>query len=222
MTTVGELAAALAPDLVELVGGGFTRTVDGVEVADGTESAEGMVFAETDLVLAVGGDDIVSLTAAIEGGASMAGVVVRHIRGADRRLRRACVEADIALLALADDVSWGELLRSLRVFMHTPSEDESGPRGPDDAHDALFDLADLMGGLLAAPVTIEDASSTVVAYLTGQDGVDAARMSSIFGRRVPRPVRDHFRGYRPNRVDGFGRVMTCRPILCGSRGLLRG
>jgi len=56
----------------------------------------------------------------------------------------------------------------------------------------LFELADLAGQALDAPVTIEDAQSRVLAYsLHGR--ADTARIATIIGRRVPEAVMAHFR-----------------------------
>ncbi len=53
---------------------------------------------------------------------------------------------------------------------------------PDDD---VFELASSLSDLLAAPVTIEDRDAAVVAYSGGQQEVDAARIATILGRRVP-------------------------------------
>ncbi len=51
--------------------------------------------------------------------------------------------------------------------------------------DDVFDLANSLSDLLSAPVTIEDRDAAVVAYSGGQQEVDAARIATILGRRVP-------------------------------------
>ena len=57
------------------------------------------------------------------------------------------------------------------------------------ASDDLSDLANSLSDLLSAPVTIEDSDAAVVAYSGGQQEVDAARVETILGRRVP----EHYR-----------------------------
>lgn len=57
------------------------------------------------------------------------------------------------------------------------------------ADDDLSDLANSLSELLSAPVTIEDRDTAVVAYSGGQQEVDAARVETILGRRVP----EHYR-----------------------------
>ena len=57
------------------------------------------------------------------------------------------------------------------------------------ADDDLSELANSLSELLSAPVTIEDSDAAVVAYSGGQQEVDAARVETILGRRVP----EHYR-----------------------------
>lgn len=54
----------------------------------------------------------------------------------------------------------------------------------------LFDLATSLAGLLAAPVTIEDRDTIVIAYSGGDQDVDQARISTILGRQVPVHYRE--------------------------------
>src|SRR2546423_1099798 len=49
----------------------------------------------------------------------------------------------------------------------------------------LFALANAIGALLDAPVTIEDRSSRVLAFSGRQDEADASRVETILGRQVP-------------------------------------
>lgn len=57
----------------------------------------------------------------------------------------------------------------------------------------LFDLADAVARFAGAAVTIEDNESRVLAYSSGHDESDPARVSTIIGRRVPSELVSHFR-----------------------------
>ena len=57
----------------------------------------------------------------------------------------------------------------------------------------LFGLADAVGSMLGASVTIEDARSRVVAYSSSHGETDAARTSTIMGRVVPADVASRLR-----------------------------
>lgn len=62
-------------------------------------------------------------------------------------------------------------------------------RAPEPAHETsgdLFAVANTIGEAIGAPVTIEDQTSTVLAWSTGQDGTDDARVETILGRAVQR------------------------------------
>lgn len=60
-------------------------------------------------------------------------------------------------------------------------------------HRDLFDLADAVAGVAGAAATIEDNESRVLAYSSGHDESDPARVSTIIGRRVPSQLVSHFR-----------------------------
>lgn len=95
----------------------------------------------------------------------------------------AAAAADIALLQLTSGASWEQivvLVRSL-ILAGTPVGDTAATGSIDD----LFALAEVISGVLGAPVTIEDRSSRVLAFSEDQSGVDEARVQTILGRHVP-------------------------------------
>ncbi|MEV0947961.1 helix-turn-helix domain-containing protein [Rhodococcus sp. NPDC049939] len=53
----------------------------------------------------------------------------------------------------------------------------------------LFAVAESLAELIGAPVTIEDENSTVLAYSTGEQSVDEARVDTILRRQVPDRLR---------------------------------
>lgn len=145
------------------------------------------------LVLAVGTRDTAEACAIVEHARGASGIAMRIPWARESQVQELCAEAGLPLLAVAPDVSWSTVIDLLRSELRSPAGPQAGERSSDQVHHDLFELADRFSLILSAPVTIEDATSRVVAYSTGQDDVDDARMSTIVGRQVPRRVRDHFR-----------------------------
>lgn len=54
----------------------------------------------------------------------------------------------------------------------------------------LFDVANSLAKLIDAPITIEDQDTIVVAYSSGHQDIDAARIETILGRQVPVRYRE--------------------------------
>jgi len=182
--TAAGLAEALSPTFVELVQPGAERPVLGVEVVEAERPAH---VERGDVVLLVGARTADEVLAAVDALGEAAGVVLRRGWSDDPAVRRRCADAGTALLSVADETPWSSVLAVLRSVL------ETAHAGADQVYGDLFDMADKIGALIDAPITIEDATSRVLAYSTGQEGVDEARRSTIVGRRVPREVRDHFR-----------------------------
>lgn len=116
----------------------------------------------------------------------------------DAQVIEAAVASGLMLLALRPGASWTHLICAVRSIV-----DEASPFSvPGDharsaivtggAASDLFVLADAVAGILQAPVTIEDHRSRVLAYSSEHPMTDAARVSTIVGRRVPPAVVAHF------------------------------
>ncbi|ERN51366.1 helix-turn-helix domain-containing protein [Alkalihalophilus marmarensis] len=58
--------------------------------------------------------------------------------------------------------------------------------------DSLEEFVDAISERLQCPVTIEDSNHHLLAYSSHDDGTDAARISTIIGRRVPEKVINRF------------------------------
>ena len=188
MITAAGLADALAPALVELVQPGEDRPVLAVELV---EPGVPVPIERGDVVVAVGARDVAEVVAVAESARAAAGLVLRRGWADHTDVRALCKDARLPLLAVADDATWSSVLTVLRNALDAAT---GGPgRSDDRVYGDLFDMADRIGVIIDAPVTIEDATSRVLAYSTGQDDVDQARLSTIVGRRVPRELRDHFR-----------------------------
>jgi DNA-binding PucR family transcriptional regulator len=62
----------------------------------------------------------------------------------------------------------------------------------DRVFNSLEDFVDTISEVLNCPVTLEDANHQLLAYSTHDDETDAARISTIIGRRVPEKVINRF------------------------------
>jgi hypothetical protein len=186
--TAAGVADALAPALVELAQRGEDRPVLGVELV---EPGGPLVVDRGDLVVAVGTRAVEEVLDVVDACRAAAGLVLRRSWADRADVRQRCTESALPLLSVADDATWSSVLTVLRSALEAATA--APGRAGDRVYGDLFDMADRIGAIIDAPVTIEDATSRVLAYSTGQVDVDAARLSTIVGRRVPREVRDHFR-----------------------------
>ncbi|WP_345254151.1 helix-turn-helix domain-containing protein [Streptomyces hundungensis] len=102
------------------------------------------------------------------------------------RLERAVAETGVALLTLTRGASWAQLAAMLRTLLSEGDVGEAAEHtlGGVPSGD-LFALANAIGTLLDAPVTIEDRRSRILAFSGGQDEADTARVESILARQVP-------------------------------------
>ena len=91
-----------------------------------------------------------------------------------------------ALLGLRRGATWAQLTALLRSLL---AEGDIGPAEPESIGGLpsgdLFAVANAVGALLDAPVTIEDRSSRVLAFSGRQDEADPSRVETIIGRQVP-------------------------------------
>ncbi|WP_332691845.1 PucR family transcriptional regulator [Halalkalibacter lacteus] len=62
----------------------------------------------------------------------------------------------------------------------------------DRVFDSLEEFVDTISDVLDCPVTLEDANHQLLAYSSHDDETDAARISTIIGRRVPEKVINRF------------------------------
>jgi hypothetical protein len=91
--------------------------------------------------------------------------------------------ADVALLLAPKAAAWGQLHTLLRTARSISATRAAGGTGAPVGD--LFGLADALASAVGGAVTIEDDSSTVLAYSTGPHPTDDARRAAILGRRVP-------------------------------------
>jgi PucR C-terminal helix-turn-helix domain/GGDEF-like domain len=146
------------------------------------------------------------------GEAGAAALVVRAPVHVTDELRAAAADTGVALLGLTRGASWTQLVAMLRSLL---AEDDVGAVTPEGlggipAGD-LFAVANAVGALLDAPVTIEDPSSRVLAFSGRQEEADQGRIETIVGRQVPERYlrlleergvfRELYRSERPVYVD---------------------
>lgn len=184
--TAAGLADALTSGVAELLPGS-DRPILGLEMA---EPDDGLLLEPGDLVVLVGARTEREVLGVVDRAASASGLVLRR-RWLSDDVRTRCAEACLPVLVVADDSPWSWVVSLLRTAVDRPAALTS--QRSVDVYGDLFEMADTVSGILQAPVTIEDATSRVLAYSTGQDDVDEARTSTIVGRQVPREVRSHFR-----------------------------
>ncbi|WP_436702145.1 PucR family transcriptional regulator [Nocardioides sp. BYT-33-1] len=189
MMTAEQIGAALTPSFLTTLAVGEARQVGGLELV---EAGSREAVLPGDLAVAVGVRDERDLLAVVDAVGPCAGVVARQSVAASPAVVAACRERGLTLLALADDTALSAAVTMLRDVVQTAREESDG-WSSGSVYTDLFALADVLAALLDAPVTIEDARSRVLAYSSGQHGIDEARTSTIIGRQVPRQVRDHFR-----------------------------
>jgi hypothetical protein len=175
--------------LLEVVHAGEERPVTALEFL---EVGGPPIVEAGDLLLAVGPyEGTGALLAELDAHPRSAGVVLRRGLAEDAAVLAYCRDAELTLIALAEDAPWSTAYTLLRAAVDASASPGRG--GPHDQYADLFELADRVGAILDAPVTVEDAQSRVLAYSSGQTDVDLARTSTIIGRRVPREVREHLR-----------------------------
>ncbi|MGA4837818.1 helix-turn-helix domain-containing protein [Streptomyces sp. G45] len=177
----------LGPTLLDLVYGDADGAVDigGVVIHDPRDAP---VPPPRALVLGVavhGPREIADLLDAV-GGHRAAGLVVRAPVAPDERIAAAVRRSGVALLGLTRGASWAQLAAMLRSLIAEGDVGEAGQEtlGGVSSGD-LFALANAIGALLDAPVTIEDRSWRVLAFSGRQDEADSSRVETILGRQVP-------------------------------------
>jgi hypothetical protein len=188
--SLGHVLDHLGTTLLEVAAGNpadplAARGIGGVVIHDPVDAP---VLPRQALVLGVGVQgaeevaDLLEQTAAAGG----AGLVVRAPAPVDERITEVATRTGTVLLALTRGASWNQLAALLRALLGEGLVGTAEPEslGGVPAGD-LFALANAIGSLLDAPVTIEDRSSRILAFSSRQDEADESRIQTILGRQVP-------------------------------------
>jgi len=120
--------------------------------------------------------------------AGAAAVVVRSREAALPDLRRAASDNDLTLMVLPAAMRWEQIAGLMRSAL---AINPAGLQGDTTTGD-LFGFADALAAAVGGAVTIEDATSHVLAYSTPhEDELDMPRREAILGRRVPEAYLRH-------------------------------
>ena len=185
--SLGRVLEDLGTTLLELVAGDPERAghIGGVVIHDPLDES---VSPRNAIVLGVGVQEPESTAALLQklSEHDVAGLVVRAPVEQSAIVEDAVKRSGVALLALTRGASWAQLAAMLRSLIAEGDVGEGGPEtlGGMPAGD-LFALANAIGTLLDAPVTIEDRNSRVLAFSGRQDEADPSRVETILGRQVP-------------------------------------
>lgn len=183
----GRIYDDLGVTLLEVAHGSIDvdQRIGGVVIHDPVDEP---VYPRNAIVLAIGMQDASALAALASsaGGQGAVAMVVRASTELPDPVRDAADAAGLAILNLARGATWTQLAAMLRSLLaeddvgHTPAESLGGVSSGD-----LFAVANAIAALLGAPVTIEDRSSRVLAFSSGQEEADQSRVETIIGRQVP-------------------------------------
>ncbi|MFB7997361.1 PucR family transcriptional regulator [Streptomyces sp. NPDC056002] len=177
-------------------------------------------------VLLCAGADAGDIPAVIERAAAggAAAVVLRGPLDLDGGARTAVENSGLVLLALTRGASWAQLVVLLRSLLAGSSIGGAGEEllAGFPAGDS-FALANAIGALLEAPITIEDRDSQVLAFSGRQDEADRTRIQTVLGRAVPQHAR-----HAQERAGVFKRLYASEkpifvdtPLIEGVAGLPR-
>ena len=184
--SLGRVLADLGDSLLELVAGdpAHEGEIGGIVIHDPDDEP---VQPPAALVLGVGvrAAALPDLVRDL-GRQGAVGLIVRAPVAMTPALDAAVRDAGLALLGLRRGATWSQLTALLRSLL------AEGDIGPAEAESIgglpsgdLFAVANAVGALLDAPVTIEDRSSRVLAFSGRQDEADSSRVETIIGRQVP-------------------------------------
>lgn len=196
-------------DVVHLANGGMTavrQVLIGAQALDGTDVRDGVLLG-----CDVDSTEQVAELLEVLGPDGLAVLVLAEKPEVDRRCVAKAERYGVTLLRSTAAINWSQLAGAVWQFLEAAE-----PAGWTDSFGTttadLFRFATTVSSILGAPVTIEDLSSTVVAFSPGQEDVDPARTASILSLRVPERWQQE---YRANGI--YGRIYRARePVLISS------
>ncbi|GLZ15828.1 hypothetical protein Acsp04_60630 [Actinomadura sp. NBRC 104425] len=187
---LGDLLAALRPELVRLATGDPRLPVSGVELLDGGAPEP---VAPRCLLLALGLDasSADGVARAVRLAADTGGALaVKCAGGLPRGVAEQARAAGAAVVTVNPDIPWSRLYGLASTLLATR------PAAGDAPHDLaggdLFSLANSVAAICGGAVAIMDTEQTIVAYsnLPGQP-IDETRRVGILSRRVPEHALPH-------------------------------
>ncbi|ALE04661.1 hypothetical protein AL755_00095 (plasmid) [Arthrobacter sp. ERGS1:01] len=211
----------LAGTLLEVVAGNIDQAalVTDVAIDEPREQAE----LQPGAVLLCTGADVEHLPGLIDRAVAsqIPALVLRSPLNLPAELRATIERSGVVLLGLSAGATWTQLVVLLRSLLASSAGTEERVAGLQ-AEDT-FALANAIGALLDAPITIEDRTSQVLAFSGRQDEADQARIEAILGRAVPQHNRQ-----AQERAGVFKRLYSSEkpvffdtPQILGAAGLPR-
>jgi hypothetical protein len=187
------LIDTLGPGLLRLVHGAGSLPAGAVTIWGTGEPTAGTVQSG-DIVLAVGSDDSSSAITAVRtlAAADAGAVVLRLPHEHDAAIGAAGEEAGVVVVGAERGIAWGRLYELLESALAAARRSDRLPVASVGRD--LFALADAIATAVGGPVTIEDASSQVLAFSREGQDVDPVRVATILGRRVPDQWETRMRG----------------------------
>lgn len=124
------------------------------------------------------------------GAAEATAVVVKSRDNNLAQLRTAAEKAGVTVMVLPTAMRWEQISVLMRHAITAAHSSTSGLTTVGD----LFGFANVLAKAVGGAVTIEDATSHVLAYSTlDENELDTPRQEAILGRRVPEPYLQHLR-----------------------------
>jgi DNA-binding PucR family transcriptional regulator len=187
LTSLGRVLDDLGATLLELVCGdpGRGGEIGGIAIHDPVDEP---VLPDRALVFGIGVREPAEIAALLRSlrRHDAAGLVLRLPVQTPEVVTEAVAESGVPLLGLTRGASWTQLAALLRSLL---AEGDVGDEGPETIGGIpsgdLFAVANAVGALIDAPITIEDRSSRVLAFSGRQDEADRSRVETILGRQVP-------------------------------------
>ncbi len=220
-TRLDSVVSNLAGTLLEMVAGNIDRTalVTDVAIDDPREQAELRPGAMLLCIFA----DVEHLPGLIDRAVAnqIPALVLRAPLNLPAELRATIERSGVVLLGLSAGATWTQLIVLLRSLLASSAGAEELLAGLP-AEDT-FALANAIGALLDAPITIEDRSSQILAFSGRQNEADQSRIETILGRVVPQYARQ-----AQERAGVFKRLYSSEkpvffdtPQILGEAGLPR-
>ena len=119
------------------------------------------------------------------GGQGASAVVLRQPVTVDDTTALVAGEHGVALLGLTRGASWVQLSAMVGALLTAPDHGHADATIAGLPGGDLFTLANAVGALLDAPITIEDRNSRVLAFSSRQGEADTSRIETILERQVP-------------------------------------
>lgn len=121
----------------------------------------------------------------VAGASGAAGVVLREPLATHSAVRRAAHETTVPVFGLIRGASWIQITSVLASALGVSDDVPANADLYGDAESDLFAMANSIAAMVDGPVTIENTSSSIIAFSADQDEADDARKESVLGHQVP-------------------------------------